>query len=100
MNIHYNPEHFGLEAFGTIDWPADDWGFDITAVWRRAQDGVFLATTDSGYSCPTPFEDVTLDTLTVIGSLDQFQVYCDEQGSGRTPQIVTILERMYQAGLR
>jgi hypothetical protein len=98
MNILYSPERFGLEAFATIEWPVDDYGFNITAVWKQGD--TFLCATDSGCSCPTPFEDVTIDQLVTISSLDQFQEYCDQRGSGRTPQIVAILERMYQAGLR
>src|SRR6476469_4897948 len=57
-NIYYNPERFGLEIVGTIDWAEPDYSFDFTAVWKKSRGEYYLAS-DSGCSCPSPFEDFT-----------------------------------------
>ncbi|MFF9525377.1 hypothetical protein ACF1DV_25860 [Streptomyces achromogenes] len=55
-NIYYNPEKHGLTPMGEIDTGR---GYDFTklVVWRRDEDGVIFWSTDSGCSCPSPFED-------------------------------------------
>jgi hypothetical protein len=57
-NPYYNPENFGLELVGSIDWRDEDYSFDMTVVWK-AKRGEYYIGDDSGCSCPSPFEDVT-----------------------------------------
>ncbi len=56
MNIYYNPEKYGLEPVGAIDWNDEPYEFDMTAVWKDERDRYYYAS-DAGCSCPTPFED-------------------------------------------
>lgn len=57
MNIYSDPEHFGLEVFGTIDAAPGSYEFDYLVVWREKATGQLWWASDSGCSCPTPFED-------------------------------------------
>jgi hypothetical protein len=60
-NVYYEPEDFGLEIVLVVEaTPCYD--FNMFVVWRDA-DGHFYAATDSGCSCPSPFEDLTLAEL-------------------------------------
>lgn len=55
-NPYYDPSKFGLELVDSIEWDGEDYQFHITAVWRQAR-GKYYVATDSGCSCPSPFED-------------------------------------------
>lgn len=57
-NIYYNPEAFGLELVGEIEWRECYYEFDFLAVWKEKR-GQYWIGQDSGCSCPSPFEDVT-----------------------------------------
>lgn len=59
-NIDANPEAFGLTVVGTAYEDGLCYEFDLFIVWRDASGGLRWAS-DSGCSCPTPFEDITLD---------------------------------------
>jgi hypothetical protein len=61
-NVYYNPEKSGLEQIGQIDWTEPDYSFDMTVVWKDADNKLYWAF-DSGCSCPAPFEDDDLHTL-------------------------------------
>lgn len=64
-NVYYNPEEFGLETVGEFEIEASFYSFDIFAVWRDPKSGKFYTATDSGCSCPTPFEDYdSIESLT------------------------------------
>ncbi len=53
----YNqPEAFGLEIISTIDDPRC-YEFNLLVVWRHIETGKLYWATDSGCSCPLPFED-------------------------------------------
>lgn len=54
-NPYYDPEHFGLKKVGEVDLAEPDYSFCILAAWRN-EEGIYLGT-DSGCSCPSPFED-------------------------------------------
>lgn len=57
MDVYSNPENFGLEVIGEIDWFQDSYGFDLTTIWRDKETGVLYYADDSGCSCPSPYED-------------------------------------------
>ena len=62
-DVYYQPEEFGLTPVAEIEPTGLSWEFDIFAVWKDAE-GNFYWATDSGCSCPSPFEDYTsLDSL-------------------------------------
>lgn len=56
-------------AHGNLDYP--EWAFYVFAVLRK-EDGYYLST-DSGCSCPTPWESHTADDFT--GPLTAAQVH-------------------------
>lgn len=51
-----NPNSFGLMIVGECDLYQEDWGFNIAVVWYHNQSKQFYLGTDSGCSCPSPFE--------------------------------------------
>lgn len=57
MNLYYSPEKYGLEVVGTIEWSEPNYDFDMTVLWR-AKRGQYWIGSDSGCSCPSPFEDI------------------------------------------
>lgn len=57
VNVYYDPEKLGLEIVDELDYGAS-YEFDKLVVWRRKSDGELRWGTDSGCSCPTPFEDI------------------------------------------
>jgi hypothetical protein len=60
-DMYNNPEIFGFQMVGTVLWPYDDYGFDITCVWFQPETREFWWANNSGCSCPAPFEDFTED---------------------------------------
>lgn len=61
---YHNPEKFGLK----IEYEADAGGsyeFDKLVLWSRLSDSGILMGTDSGCSCPSPFDGDGLDDLDV-----------------------------------
>lgn len=63
-NIHSNPKEFGLTLIYEVDC-GEAYEFDILALWRRESDGAILIGTDSGCSCPSPFEDQSVKDLEI-----------------------------------
>jgi hypothetical protein len=57
-NLYYSPENLGYSTFGSVD-VGSSYEFDIFLVLEKA--GKLYYASDSGCSCPTPFED-TLET--------------------------------------
>lgn len=63
-NIYYNPEEWDLIPFAELELTEPDYSFDILMVWKHIKTGVLYWESDSGCSCPSPFEDVrTIDEL-------------------------------------
>ena len=62
-NVSSDPEKYGLEIVGSLDDPDACYSFNILLVWQHADGRLFYAT-DSGCSCPSPFEGYkSLDDL-------------------------------------
>lgn len=112
MNFYSEPEQYGLETIGEIDWSDGNYQFNLTVVWKRTSDGKFVYGNDLGCSCPSPFEDTRVDSLTVLrkrGGLTDFKKHLEERqaedldwhGAGyREREIAELLERMHKAGAR
>ena len=56
-NPYYSPEKCGLEIFDNID-TAGDYEFDMFVIWKKLDDGTLWWDTDSGCSCPSPFDSM------------------------------------------
>lgn len=52
-----------LDYAGSVDLSEPDYSFDLMGFWVRKSDGQVLYATDSGCSCPAPWEDTTVGDL-------------------------------------
>ena len=55
-------EFEGLESLAEIELSGGSWEFDLLGIWK-GEDGYYLGT-DSGCSCPIPFENYQRESLT------------------------------------
>jgi len=66
-DVYYQPEAFGLTVLGELNDPQACYSFDDLVVWLH-EDGTVYWASDSGCSCPSPFEWATkladLETVT------------------------------------
>ena len=65
-NIYYEPEAFGLEIWREFDVSSRSYEFNAFVIWRRKEGGRLFYATDSGCSCPSPFENERPSTLKPI----------------------------------
>lgn len=71
-NIYYSPEKFGLTVVATVD-NADSYEFNMFVIFED-KDGIPYYASDSGCSCPTPFEDIRLSDLKKI-DMNSFRAF-------------------------
>ncbi|WP_193104659.1 hypothetical protein [Brachybacterium sp. FME24] len=62
------------ETIASVEWRYESWEYDQTEVYRR-KDGALFRASDSGCSCPIPFEDTTEADLTPIRSLAEWNQF-------------------------
>lgn len=77
------PEH--LDLIADIDLTEPNYSFDLLRIYVRRHDGALLWATDSGCSCPSPFEDVKVGDLresTLATLLDTFMADWERGYSG------------------
>lgn len=55
-NPYYSPEKCGLEIFEDID-TAGSYEYDMIVIWKRLSDNTLWWDSDSGCSCPSPFDN-------------------------------------------
>ncbi len=81
-DIYYSPENYDLTIVGELS--ADlDYEFDMLVVWQHKDGRVFYAS-DSGCSCPSPFEDYnSLESLTLLDGAGwtEFQTAVEDHDS-------------------
>lgn len=64
-DVYNEPEKFGLELVAMIERPDLSYSFDMFGIWRHKDTGAVYYGSDSGCSCPSPWESFTsLDDLT------------------------------------
>lgn len=77
-SIYYSPEEYGLTVVKDVEWRDESFEFCMTVLWRDAA-GKFYAASDSGCSCPSPFEDYrSVADLTPIESLGDLLAVCKQ----------------------
>ena len=64
-DVYYQPEEFGLKKVAEYEQPDMSYEFAMAVVWEHEESGRLYWATDSGCSCPSPFEDYT--TLESLG---------------------------------
>lgn len=55
INPYYSPEKCGLETYKEFD-TYEEYEFDLFVIWRKLDDNTLWWDTDSGCSCPSPFD--------------------------------------------
>jgi hypothetical protein len=80
-NFYYNPKESDLEIVWTLEEPDLSYEYNMLVVWKHIPTGKFYYASDSGCSCPSPFEDFNkLEELAELTSLSfaQFQSDVEE----------------------
>lgn len=93
-NIYYHPENCGLTIFDQIDTDRD-YGFDMFIIFLKEDDTLWWAT-DSGCSCPTPFENINENDLSPI-TLNNFDNFDSALKSHRNISIDEYMEMSNRA---
>lgn len=62
MSYNYG-EFEGLESIEQIELDGEPWSFYLIGIWQD-EEGLYYLGTDSGCSCPIPFENYSRDSLT------------------------------------
>lgn len=59
-DLYNQPEKFGIKTIGDVEWDDESYQFNMTVVWQSETDPtLFYWASDSGCSCPSPFEGFT-----------------------------------------
>lgn len=81
-DVFYKPEEYGLTLIGDVQWGEQCYDFDMTAVWEDKTGQLYMAS-DSGCSCPSPFEDYIsvddLDKVTKHEALEFLSTHSDAE---------------------
>lgn len=87
MNPYYNPEKLDLELL-SFDEPNMSYEYNTLCFWVT-KEGLIYCASDSGCSCPTPFEEYSgenqkevIQKLERIGSLEQSLSIFDSWNKG------------------
>lgn len=97
-----------LTYIGDIDLSEPDYSFNLLRFYVRKSDGVVLYATDSGCSCPAPFEDTTVAELkeTNLAGVERAARSMSSEGYGSIPETEIVqdaralLPAMREAGAR
>lgn len=60
-NPYYHPESHGFETIAELEFSNGDYQYDTIVVWYRKEDDSYWYAVDSGCSCPTPFEECSIE---------------------------------------
>lgn len=75
-NVYSNPEKHGLRFVAEIGDEAAAYTFDEIVVWQSLKNGKLYWATDSGCSCPLPFEGYTeICMLTPLGKISELEEF-------------------------
>lgn len=86
-NPYDRPGNFGLEFIGEIEWDEESYQFNLTAVWRDAENSnVLFWVSDAGCSCPSPFEGLKSRDDLYTGSRMELQEYLEAQAQAKEPE--------------
>lgn len=80
-SVYSNPEKFGLKVLIEKEDPEAFYSFEMVIVWEDANGKLYWAS-DSGCSCPSPFENYTtlesLNTGTVSDLIDFLKAWLED----------------------
>lgn len=97
-----------LVKIGEVDLAEPDYSFNLIGFWVRKHDGMIMYTTDSGCSCPMPFEDTKVGelsetTLDKVLDVARANAYSDEYGyhsSVVVESVKALIPEMIAAGAK
>ncbi|MEV3938687.1 hypothetical protein AB0K52_22280 [Glycomyces sp. NPDC049804] len=99
--IECQPESHGLETVGDVSWTDEHYEYDVTVLFADRKTGALFIGSDSGCSCPHPFEDMTRDDLDPIADINELQACLHALAGGprvdnprAEAEIVELLERV------
>ena len=100
MTVYYSPADLGLTQIAEIEWRDEPYEFDLTVLWKHA-DGRYFIGSDSGCSCPSPFEDFhdlrDFTQIKNLGDLLGYLVKHEAEGYGRDADDHVAMVQAYQA---
>lgn len=85
-NPYYTPEATGLVTVGAID-TAGSYEFNIIAVWHKPETGQVFIASDSGCSCPVPFDEVQPEPVSKAEAIRRVRAH---RGWGEAPDPATV----------
>lgn len=93
-NIYTRPQKYGLEILTEGDDPDACYSFDKFVVWKDDMDNLYYST-DSGCSCPSPFESQGTEDLIPYLDWGSFDAAVDEWlgGYNETPSQADLMAR-------
>lgn len=93
-NPYYSPEKCGLTLIDTLHGE-EDYSFSIVCVWKDNSSGKFYWASDSGCSCPTPFEDYTrLSDLSALReNFHNFKEACENRDNVNRDDLKRFISR-------
>lgn len=98
-NPYSNPTACGLELLAAAE-EDEPYQFNICALWRDIESGRYFMASDSGCSCPSPFEDVrTVSDLTEVTTRTAAQSFLVSGGMGYTAATTAGLLRSIEENL-
>jgi hypothetical protein len=59
-NLYYSPAAYGVEVVLDVDKSSGAYEFDMFAIWRSQIADLYYWASDSGCSCPVPFDSIDL----------------------------------------
>ena len=94
-NVYYNPEASNLELVASVDF-AGDYEFSMVAVWVDWDTNMMLYGTDSGCSCPVPFESQAKMDLARLDNWGRFMNHVEAmmRGPGQLADQMDFLRRV------
>lgn len=72
-NVYYKPATHGLKLLGVIKLSEPDWSYDELAIFKSINTEHYYLATDSGCSCPIPFENYS-DINSLTGPLTRSEM--------------------------
>jgi hypothetical protein len=95
-DVYYNPEDFGLEIVVTIEREDLSYEFDMFVVWKDTNGALYYAT-DSGCSCPSPFENHTSIADLTYATKAEIIAALDEWGSASDVERADLIDALQRA---
>lgn len=87
-NPYQYPGDLGLVLVGSVEWREWSYEFDLTVVWQELETNQFLWASDSGCSCPLPFDGFTLEGLNRGNKYDVLNYLASHYNSAKAMNLI------------